>query len=103
MMNTLPAGELLELFLRFLTLSLLSIGGAMSTAPEMHRYLVVARGWRGDADFTTAIALAQAAPGPDRENVRALVMQELRRLHEGVLARYGLRPAELERWRSIQG
>jgi len=35
--------------------------------------------------------------------VRALVMQELRRLHEGVLVRYGLRPVELERWRSIQG
>ncbi|MBP8217980.1 MAG: chromate transporter [Thauera sp.] len=64
-MNTLPAGELLELFLRFLTLSLLSIGGAMSTAPEMHRYLVVERGWLGEADFTTAIALAQAAPGPN--------------------------------------
>ena len=65
MMTTLPAGELLELFLRFLTLSLLSIGGAMSTAPEMHRYLVVERGWLGEADFTTAIALAQAAPGPN--------------------------------------
>ena len=66
MMNTtLPAAELLELFLRFLTLSLLSIGGAMSTAPEMHRYLVVERGWLGEADFTTAIALAQAAPGPN--------------------------------------
>ena len=36
-MNTLPAGDLLELFLRFLMLSLLSIGGAMSTAAEMHR------------------------------------------------------------------
>ena len=65
MMTTLPAGELLELFLRFLTLSLLSIGGAMSTAPEMHRYLVVDRGWLGEADFTTAIAHAQAAPGPN--------------------------------------
>jgi hypothetical protein len=50
-----------------------------------------------------ATQVALAAPGPDRENVRALVMQELRRLHEGVLARYGLRPAEMERWRSIQG
>ena len=65
MLNTLPAGDLLELFLRFLMLSLLSIGGAMSTAPEMHRYLVVERGWLGEADFTTAIALAQAAPGPN--------------------------------------
>jgi Chromate transport protein ChrA len=64
MMNTSPR-RVLELFLRFLTLSLLSIGGAMSTAPEMHRYLVVERGWLGEADFTTAIALAQAAPGPN--------------------------------------
>lgn len=65
MLSTLPAVELLDLFLRFLMLSLLSIGGAMSTAPEMHRYLVVERGWLGEADFTTAIALAQAAPGPN--------------------------------------
>ena len=64
-MNTLPAGDLLALFLHFLTLSLLSIGGAMSTAPEMQRYFVVERGWIGEADFTTAIALAQAAPGPN--------------------------------------
>lgn len=65
MMNTLPAADLLDLFARFLMLSLLSIGGAMSTAPEMHRYLVTERGWLGEADFTTAIALAQAAPGPN--------------------------------------
>ncbi len=50
-----------------------------------------------------AVQVAQAVPGPQREDVQALVMQELRRLHEGVLARYGLRPAELERWRRIQG
>ena len=64
-MNTLPVGDVLDLFVHFLMLSLLSIGGAMSTAPEMHRYLVVERGWLGEADFTTAIALAQAAPGPN--------------------------------------
>ena len=50
-----------------------------------------------------ATQVALAAPGPDREDVRALVIQELRRLHEGVLARYGLLPSELARWRSIQG
>lgn len=47
--------------------------------------------------------VALAAPAPQREDLRALVIQELRRLHEGVLARYGLRPPELERWRKIQG
>ncbi|MGE4451358.1 Fic family protein [Castellaniella sp.] len=40
--------------------------------------------------------------GADHENVRALVIEELRHLHEGVLARYGLRPADYERWRAHQ-
>ena len=65
MVNTLPAGDVLDLFVHFLMLSLLSIGGAMSTAPEMQRYFVVERGWIGETDFSTAIALAQAAPGPN--------------------------------------
>jgi chromate transporter len=65
MTASLPLADLADLFLRFLTLSLLSIGGAMSTAPEMHRFLVRDRGWLDDGEFTTAIALAQAAPGPN--------------------------------------
>ena len=43
-------------------------------------------------------AIAQA----DRDEVQALVVQELRRLHEGVLARYGLRPSELAAWQAAQ-
>lgn len=35
----------------------------------------------------------------DRVSVEALIIEELRRLHEGVLARYGLRPSEFERWK----
>lgn len=65
MTGALSLADLGQLFVHFLTLSLLSVGGAMSTAPEMHRYLVADRGWLGDGDFTTAIALAQAAPGPN--------------------------------------
>lgn len=57
--------DLLELFLRFLALSMLSIGGAVSVAPEMHRYLVDQRHWLTDSQFTGSIALAQAAPGPN--------------------------------------
>ncbi|GAB3630392.1 hypothetical protein PTE30175_04424 [Pandoraea terrae] len=37
-----------------------------------------------------------------RTDVRGLVIDELRRLHEGVLARYGLRPAQLARWQAQQ-
>ncbi len=57
--------DLLPLFLHFLTLSLLSIGGAITTAPEMHRYLVGQQHWLTDTQFTTSIAIAQAAPGPN--------------------------------------
>src|SRR5690606_7987217 len=45
--------------------SLLSVGGAISTAPEMHRYLVSQNGWLENTEFTTSIAIAQAAPGPN--------------------------------------
>ena len=38
----------------------------------------------------------------DVDNVRALIIDELRRLHEGVLARYGLRLSELSRWGARQ-
>jgi Fic family protein len=37
-----------------------------------------------------------------RTDVQALVIEEIRRLHEGVLARYGLRPAEFKAWKSKQ-
>ena len=50
-------------------------------------------------------AIAQAiaqVPQADRDEVQALVVQELRRLHEGVLARYGLRPSELAAWKVAQ-
>jgi chromate transporter len=55
----------LHLFAHFLSLSLLSIGGAISTAPEMHRYLVGQQNWLTDAQFNASIAIAQAAPGPN--------------------------------------
>jgi chromate transporter len=53
------------LFAHFLLLSLLAVGGAIATAPEMHRYLVGERAWLDDATFTSSVALAQAAPGPN--------------------------------------
>lgn len=53
------------LFMHYLLLSLLSIGGAITTAPDMHRYLVDQKGWLTDTQFNTSIALAQAAPGPN--------------------------------------
>lgn len=59
------AVDLLGVFGHFLLLSLLAVGGAITTAPDMHRYLVVEHGWISDGQFTASVALAQAAPGPN--------------------------------------
>lgn len=58
-------GDWLYLFTHFLTLSLLSVGGGITTAPDMHRFLVGQQGWLTDPQYTSSIAIAQAAPGPN--------------------------------------
>lgn len=68
-MNTptvvLSAADWLGLFGHFALLSLLSVGGAISALPDMHRYLVSVQRWLNDMQFTSSVALAQAAPGPN--------------------------------------
>ena len=59
------AADWMALLVHFLSLSLLAIGGAITTAPEMHSYLVNEKAWITDSQFTASIALAQAAPGPN--------------------------------------
>ena len=49
----------------FLLLSLLSIGGAITVASDMHRVMVDQMGLISDAQFSASIAIAQASPGPN--------------------------------------
>ncbi len=53
------------LFAHYLSLSLLAVGGAITTAPDMHRFLVDEQHWLTDSQFNASIAIAQAAPGPN--------------------------------------
>ena len=64
-MSALSAGDWLALFGHVLLLSLLSIGGAITVVPDMHRVLVSQMGLLDDAQFSSSIAIAQAAPGPN--------------------------------------
>lgn len=65
MTPVLASGDWGGLFAQFLMLSLLSVGGAIGTAPEMHRYLVEQHHWMTNEQFSASIAIAQAAPGPN--------------------------------------
>lgn len=48
-------------------------------------------------------AVEEHVPKDEQAAVRALTIEELRRLHAGVLARYGLRPSEHAAWRAVHG
>ncbi|MEY3614047.1 MAG: putative chromate transport protein [Pseudomonadota bacterium] len=61
----LSVSDWLTFFNHFLSLSLLAVGGAIITAPDMHRFLVDEHQWLSDQQFTSSIALAQSAPGPN--------------------------------------
>ena len=64
-MNSFTAAQFFALFMHFAALSLIAVGGAITTAPDMHRYLVSEQGWISNEQFTASVALAQAAPGPN--------------------------------------
>ena len=62
---TFTAADWFALLAHFLSLSLLAVGGGLTTAPDMHRYLVDEKLWISDPQFSASIAIAQAAPGPN--------------------------------------
>jgi chromate transporter len=54
-----------QLALLFGRLSLLAVGGANSTVPEIARQVVTLRQWMSPAQFVQLFAIANAAPGPN--------------------------------------
>jgi chromate transporter len=59
------SADWLSLLVHYLLLSVLSVGGAITTAPDMHRFLVQEKMWLTDPQFSASVAIAQAAPGPN--------------------------------------
>ena len=56
---------LVQLVEVFALLSVLSIGGANATLPEIHRQVVVSHHWMTDATFAQIVTIGQTAPGPN--------------------------------------
>ena len=60
-----PVSTLYTLAWTFGLMSLLAIGGANSTIPEMHRVAVDVYHWMTDTQFADMFAIAQLSPGPN--------------------------------------
>ena len=86
-----------DLFMHFAVLFLLGIGGAITTAPDMHRFLVSEKNWLTDESFSSCIALAQSAPGPNVLFVALMGWQV------GVNAGGGLSAGALAWWLGLLG
>ena len=54
-----------SLFINMASFSLMAVGGVITLAPEMQRFLVLEKGWITDFQFNASIAIAQSAPGPN--------------------------------------
>jgi hypothetical protein len=54
----------------------------------------------GIVAYTTRVEdFAETIPEVHRAEFVAIVLEELKRLHEGIIARYRIRPSEFESWR----
>jgi chromate transporter len=59
------ANVLWQIALRIGALSLIAVGGVNALIPALHEQAVVATHWLSEANFSEAVGLAQAAPGPN--------------------------------------
>ena len=59
MSTSLTPADWIGLFTHFTALSLLAVGGVITTVPDMQRFVVREQGWITDAQFTASVALAQ--------------------------------------------
>ena len=57
--------DLFSLFLHFLALWFVAVGGPSAILPDIHRYMVEANQLLSNREFAEIYTLAQAAPGPN--------------------------------------
>ncbi len=58
-------GAVVALFLHFVLMSLMSVGGVGSVLPDVQRYVVEVQHWLTAKQFADSFALGNAAPGPN--------------------------------------
>jgi len=59
------ASATLALFLHFVLMSLMSVGGVGAVLPDIQRYVVEVQHWLTAKQFADSFALGNAAPGPN--------------------------------------
>ena len=81
--------KFLKLFLTFLKIGLVSIGGGYAVIPSIHEEVVVKAGWIGEKVFADIITISQMTPGPLAVNTSTFVGLQIAGAAGAVVATVG--------------
>ena len=82
--------ELLELFVSFAKVGVMTFGGGMAMLPMLQREIVERRGWASEQELTDYFAIGQCTPGIIAVNTATFVGQKRRGVAGGIAATLGM-------------
>jgi chromate transporter len=82
--------ELLELFVTFAKVGVMTFGGGYAMLPILQREVVENKGWATDEELADYFAIGQCTPGVSAVNTATFIGQKKRGVPGGVLATLGV-------------
>ena len=82
--------ELLDLFLTFAKVGVMTFGGGYAMLPILQREVVENKGWATDEELTDYFAIGQCTPGVIAVNTATFIGQKKRGILGGILATLGV-------------
>ena len=82
--------ELLQLFLTFAKVGVMTFGGGMAMLPILQREVVENRGWATDEELTDYFAIGQCTPGIIAVNTATFIGQKRRGVLGGIVSTLGM-------------
>lgn len=81
--------ELIDLFIVFLQIGLLSFGGGYASLPIIQEVIVDQRGWLSMVEMTDVITISQLTPGPIAVNAASFVGTKIAGIPGAIIATLG--------------
>ena len=82
--------ELLELFLAFAKVGVMTFGGGYAMLPILQREIVENKGWATDEELTDYFAIGQCTPGVIAVNTATFIGQKYKGIMGGIVATLGV-------------
>ncbi|MBQ3532530.1 MAG: chromate transporter [Oscillospiraceae bacterium] len=82
--------EMLELFLAFAKVGVMTFGGGYAMLPILQREIVENKGWATDEELTDYFAIGQCTPGVIAVNTATFIGQKYKGITGGIVATLGV-------------